>query len=213
MKTPAKPQMGYRPRGGGPTQPAVRVGKPVAPGSGRTIDLRNAPTTNQVFDIAQLRPGDVVLTRGARISIGENGRPSVAFERGYGSGVWAARQGPIVRPKAPPGADLEANMREAERIGGWKTVNRVRSNRPWDYKPADVRPKNTPSRYEPFSNFDAGAVLRAGGWHEVAARGGAGIYQVLMGTARPGFVDSYFDDPEDNIGRSRAFGTMTGSDS
>ena len=106
-------------------------------------------------------------------------------------------------PVAPIGADIDANILEAE--GRWNPFwfyDQVRSHGPWDYKRID-------RIYEDFGNFNYGATGRAMGFPEAILLNEAGRYGVEHGESdtewgRPGppglplfGTPPYGDDPRD----------------
>ena len=71
-------------------------------------------------------------------------------------------------PPAPPGADIDANMKLAD--NNWYPVwfyNQVRNGGPWDYKQSG-------SKYEDFGNFNFGATGSAFGFPSGVLKRGAG---------------------------------------
>lgn len=104
--------------------------------------------------------------------------------------------GPI--PAHPPGADVDANMREAARMfpDPWAFRNAVKNKGPWDYKQQG-------KQYEHFGNFNYGATGHVWGFSDTFLLKKAGEAQIDAGTSRPewqpggGSEPPYGDDPED----------------
>ncbi|MEO3430523.1 RHS repeat-associated core domain-containing protein [Pelagibius sp. CAU 1746] len=99
-------------------------------------------------------------------------------------------------PPAPPGADVNANMQEAD--DSWDPFwfyNQVRNGGPWDYKQQG-------RKYEDFGNFNFGASGSAFGFPEGVLRRGAGWANQKADPTRKGLGDPlggppYGDDPAD----------------
>lgn len=100
-------------------------------------------------------------------------------------------------PSAPPGADINQNIRAAEsrRFQALWFYNQVRNRGPWDYKQQG-------RKYEAFGNFNYGAtgtavgfgtgfLLRMGGWAQLRS----GNWQPGSGSPLGGAP--YGDDPRD----------------
>jgi len=189
--------------GRAPRRPAepVRQGPPtwlVHPGP-LTYDLRgDGPETR--IGIPGYRPGDRLRTPGADVEIGWNGAPRVSLKPGYENGRSAGGVGPVLVPPAPPGADVDDNMRAAARHTPLWLLTMVPNRRPWDYK-QDGR------KYEAFGNFNYGAVTGASGLPDAVSLRGAGWAQQQAGTSKrdgsfgspfPG-TKSFGDDPADQF--------------
>jgi RHS repeat-associated protein len=108
-------------------------------------------------------------------------------------------------PLAPTGADIDANIREAE--GSWNPFwfrNQVRNGGPWDYKQQG-------QAYEAFGNFNYGATGAAFGFPDSVLLNEAGRAQREAGTSRSGWGEPgppaapflgtppYGDDPIDQF--------------
>lgn len=147
-------------------------------------------------------------------------------DRGWPSGSGNAQSTEHVAanavPKAPPGVDIDRNIKEAEgriayTLGGdlW-FYDQVRSFGPWDYK-------RISREYEAFGNFHYGAVGAAMGYYLNTLQRMAGWYQVTHGKSDPswggvapslfeaylgiGGIAPFGDDPVDyeNIGRGYSY--------
>jgi hypothetical protein len=114
-------------------------------------------------------------------------------------------------PKAPPGVDVNKNIKEAEKhwaytgVGDLWFKNQVQNHGPWDYK----RQSN---EYENFGNFNYGATGAAMGYSLDTLQRMAGWYQKTYGISDPSWgtapseFESYLgiggrapfgDDPKD----------------
>jgi hypothetical protein len=117
-------------------------------------------------------------------------------------------------PIAPPGVDVNRNIRRASAMGNlpWAPLwfkERVRNNKEgrsdsWDYKQLGAI-------YQPFGNFNYAATGRALAWFsETGLARRAGEAQVAAGTSRPewGTPDGgypYGDDPTDQANITAGF--------
>jgi uncharacterized protein RhaS with RHS repeats len=103
-------------------------------------------------------------------------------------------------PTHPPGADVDANMKEA--AGMWPNPfafrDAVKNKGRWDYKQQG-------RQYQSFGNFNYGAAGHAFGWPftDTFLLRKAGEAQIAAGTSKPewqpegGNKPPYGDDPED----------------
>jgi len=180
--------------------------------AGRPKDRAEHGVTVHVNEYIRTVSGEDVL-----VSEHERGWPSGsghAQSQGYtpGNGV----------PKAPPGVDIDKNIKEAENhwahtvVGDLWFYDQVKSYGPWDYK-------RISREYEGFGNFHYGAVGAAMGYSLDTLQRTAGWYQVTQGTSDPswggvapsvleailgiGGVAPFGDDPVDydNIGKGYSY--------
>ena len=101
-------------------------------------------------------------------------------------------------PVHPPGADVDANMKEAADMfpNPWAFRNAVKNKGKWDYKQLG-------KQYQHFGNFNYGAAGHAWGFSDTFLLRKAGEAQIEAGTSRPewqpggGNEPPYGDDPED----------------
>lgn len=163
-----------------------------------TYDLTGKDQQKSELRLAHYQPGDVIRTDGADVRLQADGTPRVMLQERYRNGRSAGVQGPVIVPTAPRGANVDANMGEAERHPPWWLVERVPSGKAWDYKTKS-------SRNEAFGNFNFGAVSRAAGVPDPFMLRGAGVAQILDGHWKPSYgepllgVGSYGDDPVDQF--------------
>jgi hypothetical protein len=126
-------------------------------------------------------------------------------------GLLRVANSPYSAPLAPPGVDINENIRRAAAArfhvkGSEWFYNQVRNKGPWDYKQLDS------TLYRDFGNFNYGATGAAFGFSEETLLRFAGWAQVEAGTSQPdwgvapnkfqayfgvGGVAPFGDDPRD----------------
>ncbi|MDB4948141.1 MAG: repeat protein [Gemmatimonadetes bacterium] len=123
--------------------------------------------------------------------------------RGGGNGKQAQdhKHCPVV-PEAPNGVDINENITFAEHYSGYSSADRreiltnlVEYGHIWDYK-------RVGSHYEPFGNFNYGAVAAAMGFLDQTSLRAAGYKQEQHGSSRPDWGHwwgsaPYGDEPRD----------------
>lgn len=95
----------------------------------------------------------------------------------------------------PSGVNIEANIKEAERMTAIEFYNAVRNGGKWDYKQLD-------KKFAEFGNFHFGIVAKAAGFSEEFSLRMAGAAQIKAGTSSPDWSnpllsEPYGDDPDD----------------
>lgn len=173
------------------------------PDGRKEYDCRKGGSCSSEIKVADLKPGDIVHTPGAMVTVSRSGDIRVGFKEGTTNGRSAARSGPILVPKGPAYADVGRNMAAAENMSTYDFYKAVKNKGPWDYK-QDKR-----SDYEAFGNFNYGATGRAVGFAEAALLQAAGAANwrarpdgnpaIFGGPGLPGVpgAGSFGDDPVD----------------
>ena len=118
-------------------------------------------------------------------------------------GLCKSNKKQIPIPLAPPGVDINKNIREAmKRLNPSWFYNQVKNKGPWDYKQLG-------KQYEAFGNFNYGATGAAFGFSERTLLREAGRAQIRAKTSKPkwnkpgsrlnpfGGKPPYGDDPRD----------------
>jgi hypothetical protein len=190
----------YVPGAGAPFSPPGWVEPP------RVHDMRGVKDAEgERVGLANMRPGDTVMTDRATVRIRPDGSPAVTLNKGYENGRSAAARGPVLVPAGPPGASVDDNVREAERphVPFLWFKNQVNDNHPWDYK------RRGP-QYEAFGNFNYGATGSANSLPDWLLQREAGRHQPADGQLKafgkpgPRFMPflghgSFGDDPVDQF--------------
>ena len=169
----------------------------IDPDGRKEYDCRKSGCDSQI-KVADLKPGDVVFTKGADVSVAKNGDMTVTLKEGWEDGASAVRNGPNIIPKGPSSANVDANIDKAADMSNRQFYEAVRNNGVWDYK------QDKSGDFAPFGNFNYGSAGSAAGFSNRSLLEGAGYasakaserHTKLWGIPLVGFR-SRGDDPVD----------------
>ncbi|MDR6840428.1 RHS repeat-associated core domain-containing protein [Pseudoxanthomonas sacheonensis] len=139
------------------------------PDGRKEYDCRKGGSCPSEIKIADLKPGDVVHTPGATVSVTKDNNIQVGFKEGRTDGASAARSGPILVPKGPANANVSSNMREASSMSDTAFYKAVKNKGRWDYK------QDKSGNYQDFGNFNYGATGKSAGFSQSTLLQAAGI--------------------------------------